>query len=85
MVVGATQSMLKVKGLPGWLWEEAVIMDMYLLNRVPCKVVDRKMPFEVRYGKRPTMHLLKTSGCISPQHEVEPEDFLQPWSQNGLC
>jgi hypothetical protein len=75
MVVGAKQSMLKVKGLPGWFWVKAVIMDMYLLNRVPCKAVDGKMPFKVRYGKMLTMHLLNTSGCISPQHKVDPKEF----------
>jgi hypothetical protein len=41
-----------------------VITAVYLLNRVPCKAVDGKTPFEVWHGKRPAVHHLKTFGCI---------------------
>jgi transposase InsO family protein len=46
MVVGAARSMLKEKGLLGWFWGEAVMTAVYLLNRVPCKVVEGKTLFE---------------------------------------
>jgi hypothetical protein len=72
MVVGAARSMLKEKGLPGWFWGEAVTTAVYLLNRVPCKAVDGKTPFEVWYGKRPAVHHLKTFGCIVYVRNTKP-------------
>jgi hypothetical protein len=71
MVVGAARSMLKQKGLLGWFWREAVITAVYLLNRVPCKAVDGKTPFEVWHWKRPTVHHLKTLGCIVYVHNTK--------------
>jgi hypothetical protein len=64
MVVGAARSMLKVKGLPGWFWGEAVITAVYLLNRVPCKANGGRTPFELWHGKIPVVHHLKVFGCI---------------------
>jgi hypothetical protein len=72
MVVGAARSMLKQKGLLGWFWGEAVITAVYLLNRVPCKAVDGKTPFEVWHWKRPTVHHLKTFGCIVYVRNTKP-------------
>jgi hypothetical protein len=64
--------MLKQKGLPGWFWGEAVIIVVYLLNRVPYKAVDGKTPFEVWHGKRPAVHHLKTFGCIVYVRNTKP-------------
>jgi hypothetical protein len=72
MVVGAARSMLKEKGLPGWFWGEAVTTAAYLLNRVPCKAVNGKTPFEVWYGKRPAVHHLKTFGGIVYVYNTKP-------------
>jgi hypothetical protein len=71
-VVGAVRSMLKQKGLPDWFWGEAVITVIYLLNRVPCKAVDGKTPFEVWHGKRPAVHHLKTFDCIVYVRNTKP-------------
>jgi hypothetical protein len=59
MVVGVARSMMKAKGLPGWLWGEDVVTAVYLLNRIPCKALEGKTQFEVWYGRRPTMHHMK--------------------------
>jgi hypothetical protein len=64
MVVGAARCMLKAKGLPGWFWGEAVATAVYLLNRVPCKAIEGKTPFELWYERKPGMHHLKVFGCI---------------------
>jgi hypothetical protein len=72
MVVGAARSMLKQKGLLDWFWGEAVITAVYLLNRVPCKAVDSKTPFEVWHGKQPAVHHLKTFGCIVYVRNTKP-------------
>jgi hypothetical protein len=64
MVVGAARSMMKAKALPGWFWGEAVVTTVYLLNRVPCKAVEGRTPFEVWYGRKPGVHHLKVVDCI---------------------
>jgi hypothetical protein len=64
LVIGVARSMIKQKGLPGWFWGEAVITAVYLLNRVPCKAVGGKPPFEVWYKKKPVVYHLKTFCCI---------------------
>jgi hypothetical protein len=59
MVIGAARSTIKQKGLPGWFWGEAVVIAVYVLNRVPCKAASGRTPFDVWY-KKPTVHHLKT-------------------------
>lgn len=63
-VVATARSMLKAKGLPGWLWGEAVSTAVYILNRCPTKSVDGMTPFEAWHGKKPAVHHLRTFGCI---------------------
>jgi hypothetical protein len=72
MVIRAARSMMKAKGLPDWFWGQAVITAMCLLNRVPCKANDGKPSFEVWYGKTPTVHHLKTFGCIVYVRNTKP-------------
>jgi hypothetical protein len=72
MVIEAARSMMKQKGLPGWFWGEAVVTVVYLLNRVPCKVVGGRTSFEVWYKKQPAVHHLKTFGCIVYVHNTKP-------------
>jgi hypothetical protein len=64
--------MLKAKGLPDWFWLEAVVTAVYLLNQVPCKAVDDKIPFEAWYGKWLAVHHLKTFGCVVYVHNTKP-------------
>jgi hypothetical protein len=62
--VATARSMLKVKGLPGWFWGEAVNTTVYVLNRCPTKSVDSMTPFEAWHGRKPVVHHLRTFGCI---------------------
>jgi hypothetical protein len=62
--VATARSMLKVKGLPGWFWGEAVNTTVYVLNRCPTKSVDSMTPFEAWHGRKPAVHHLRTFGCI---------------------
>jgi hypothetical protein len=64
MVVGTTRSLLKAKGLPGWFWGEAVMSVVYLLNRAPTKTVEGMPPFKAWYGKKLSVHHLKTFKCL---------------------
>jgi hypothetical protein len=56
--------MLKAKGTPEWFWGEAVNTVVYVLNRCLTKSVDSMTPFEAWHGRKPTVHCLRTFGCI---------------------
>jgi hypothetical protein len=71
-VVGARYSILKAKGLPNWLWGEAVQTAIYVLNRAPTKGLEGATPFEIWYGKKPSMHHLRTFGCIAYVKNSKP-------------
>jgi hypothetical protein len=73
-VVGASRSTLKRKGMPNWLWGgEAVMCVVYVLNCTPKKSVNGATPFEVWYGKRPSVHHLHTFSCIGYVRNMKPQ------------
>jgi hypothetical protein len=71
-MVGTAQCMLKAKGLSGWFWAEAVATTVYMLNRSPTKGVAGKTPFKAWYGKKPTVHHLRTFGCVVYVKDTTP-------------
>jgi hypothetical protein len=70
--VGTARSMLKAKNLPNWLWGEAVLAAVYVLNRVPTRSVEGATPFEVWYGKKLAVHHLHTFGCLAYVKNTKP-------------
>jgi hypothetical protein len=70
--VGTARSFLKSKGLPGWLWGEAVATTVYLLNRSPTKSLQSQTPFESRYGKKPGVLHLHTFACVVHVKNTRP-------------
>ena len=56
------RSMLSNSSLPVSLWMYALKTAMYLLNRVPSKVV-QKTPFELWTGRKPSLRHLHVWGC----------------------
>lgn len=64
-VLGMARSMMKAKKMPGWLWGEAVLTAVFILNRSPTRSVEGKTPFEAWYGLKPPVHFLRTFGCVA--------------------
>jgi hypothetical protein len=56
--------MLHEKGLPKEYWAEAANTTVFLLNRLPTKAVDGKIPFEAWYGYKPLLKKFKIFGCL---------------------
>ena len=50
--------------LPAFLWGEALKIVVYILNRVPSKVVP-KTPNELWVGKKPTLNYLRVWDCLA--------------------
>jgi hypothetical protein len=80
-VVGAARSMLKAKGLPNQFWGEAVLTAVYILNRTPTRSVKGVTPFEVWYGRKPSVHHFCTFGCIVYVKNTKP--FLSKLDDRG--
>lgn len=58
--------------MPGKFWGEAVKTAVYLLNRSPTKSLDGKTPFEVWYGRKPSVRHLRTFGCKVFAKRIQP-------------
>jgi hypothetical protein len=71
-VVGMARAMLKMPGMPGEFWGEAVVTAVYLLNRAPTQNLDGKTLYEVWHDKKPLVHHLCTFGCVAYIKETKP-------------
>ena len=58
-VIEMAKSMLHEKGMPYFLWAEAVHTAVYLLNRCPTKALNNITPFEAYSGRKPGIAHLK--------------------------
>jgi hypothetical protein len=72
MVVGTPRSLLKSKGLPGWLWGEVVATAVYLPNRSSMRILEGRTPFEACYKKKPGVQHLRTFRCIVHVKDTAP-------------
>ena len=77
------KSMRSKTKLPQYLWSEALKMAMYILNRVPTKVVP-KTPFELFKGWKPSLRHLRVWGCPSEVRIYNPQEKkLDPRTISG--
>jgi hypothetical protein len=80
-VVAMAQCMLKVKGLPGYIWGEAVSTAVHILNHA----LDDKTSYEAWHGEVPAVHYLRTFGCIAHLKLTWPNlKKLNDWSRKVI-
>ena len=63
-VTEMTRCLLHDKKLPKKFWVEAINTIVFLLNRLPTKALQKRIPFEAWYGYKPKLLNLKTFGCL---------------------
>ncbi|KAM2686588.1 hypothetical protein EV2_009460 [Malus domestica] len=56
--------MLHDKGMPQYLWGEAVNTAVYLMDRHPTVAVEDKTPFEAWSGRKPSVNHFRVYGSI---------------------
>ncbi|RVW29936.1 Retrovirus-related Pol polyprotein from transposon TNT 1-94 [Vitis vinifera] len=77
------RSMLSSSKLPKFLWTEALKTTVYILNRVPTKVVP-KTPFELLKGWKPSLRHMRVWGCSSEVRIYNPQEKkLDPKTISG--
>jgi hypothetical protein len=64
--------MLKMANMPEEFWGEAVVIVVYILNRAPTRSLEGKTPYEVWHGKKPSVHHLRTFGCVVYVKDTRP-------------
>lgn len=60
-----TRSMLKAKGVPNYMWGEAVRHATYLINRVPTRALKDQTPYESLRGRKPNVGHIRVFGCVA--------------------
>lgn len=71
-VMEMARAMLKSMKVPGRYWAEAVKHAVYLLNRLPTKVLGDRTPYETWTGRKPSLAHLKVFGCTAHAKAVTP-------------
>jgi hypothetical protein len=65
---------VKIKNLPPGFWNYAIRHAVWIENRVPIHACEReKTPYEVYFGRRPSLISLRLFGCVAHAHI--PEKF----------
>ncbi|KAJ9565988.1 hypothetical protein OSB04_001954 [Centaurea solstitialis] len=60
-----TRCLMKAKGVPNYLWGEAVRHATFIINRTPTRALVGVTPYEKFYGEKPNLEDLKVFGCIA--------------------
>jgi transposase InsO family protein len=63
-IMGMVRSMMKTMKVPAEFWGEAATTAVYILNRSPTKSVEGMTPYEAWYKHKPSVHHLRTFGCL---------------------
>jgi hypothetical protein len=71
-VLAMAWSMMKAKAVPAWLWGEAVMTAVFLLNRAPTRSLVGRTPYEAWYGEKPAVHFLRVFGYVAHVKVTKP-------------
>ncbi|KAF7815110.1 Integrase, catalytic core [Senna tora] len=63
---------LSTAGLTNKFWGEAMLTAVYIINKIPTKLLNWKCPYEVLIGKIPDYSLVSTFGCLAYAANTHP-------------
>ena len=81
-LLNKVRCLLISSGLGKSYWGEALATASYLINRSPNRVIQLKTPYEMWYGKPPSLKHLRVFGCAAYAHQTE--DKLDARSIKGI-
>ncbi|KAB2605945.1 retrovirus-related Pol polyprotein from transposon TNT 1-94 [Pyrus ussuriensis x Pyrus communis] len=84
-LVEMAKTMLHDRGMPYFLWAEAMHTAVYILNRCPTKALGNITPFEAYIGRKPGIAHLKIFGSLCYVHvPIELRQKLDAKSTKGV-
>ncbi|KAI3501786.1 hypothetical protein L1887_29807 [Cichorium endivia] len=60
-----TRCLMKAKGVPNFLWGEAVRHATFIINRTPTRALVGVTPYEKFYDEKPNLEDLRVFGCVA--------------------
>ena len=72
-LINMVRSMISRFGLPKFLWGEALKTANYICNRTPSKSVDNGTPFELWFGRKPSLFHFHVWGCKAEARIYNPQ------------
>jgi hypothetical protein len=63
-IVEVGLSLLAHADMPLKFWDEAFLTVVFLINRLPSRVIENDTPYQRLFGKTPDYTFLRTSGCV---------------------
>jgi len=76
-LLDVTRTLLIESSVPSKYWVEALSTAVYLINRLPSKVLNLESPYYCLFHKHPSYHSFHTFGCVCFVH-------LPPFQRNKL-
>ena len=64
-ILNISRALMFQSRLPKKFWSYAVLHAIYLINRIPTKILNNKSSYEVLYNAIPDLSCLKVFGCLS--------------------
>ena len=65
------RSMMKEKHISNEYWGDAIAYSVYILNRIPIKIIKDRFPQQVWSGKCSNISHLRIFGCVAYAHVPE--------------
>jgi histone deacetylase 1/2 len=76
-ILETTITLLQTANLPPKFWFHACATSIYLINRMPCQILELKSPYFLLYGSPPIINHLRIFGCAC-------FPLLKPYNTNKL-
>ena len=64
-ILNVSRALMFQSKLPKKYWSYAVLHAVYLINKIPTKILNNKSSYEVLYGEVPDLSNFKVFGCLS--------------------
>lgn len=63
-LLNVARALLFQSNVPLAYWSECILIDVFLINRMPSLLLDKLSPYEILFKKQPDFSFLRTFGCL---------------------